>query len=218
MTTMTPAEFLAFMLLAMECKGHKRVAWVDTSDARGRRIRSGIENCEHVLGHTGSIGLMVMLCQHVHEVSDDVDMAHAMKLAMVHDVLCEWEHGDSNGPHVEKDRAQKRILEVEKLAIERASVQKILATLPMEVAVEMERYWEEYVADVTPEAKLVKQLDKLEFLLQAFFYTQKGETVPFYAFLRGVMEKVTHTWLRSVICEMRTMLEQKELTEMEGLQ
>jgi len=41
---------------------------------------------------------------------------------------------------------------------------------------EIVNLWEEYDAGLTPEAKVVKDLDKFDMILQAFEYEQKEET------------------------------------------
>jgi putative hydrolases of HD superfamily len=62
----------------------------------------------------------------------------------------------------------------EKEARERQAVQQVLGRLPRS-----QKYlalWEEYEAGSTPEARFVKQVDRLEMALQADVYEHQGHT------------------------------------------
>ena len=61
-----------------------------------------------------------------------------------------------------------------KEAAERAALNQIVATGPTGVGARIANLWEEYAAELTPEARLVHQLDKLEAYLQGWEYASDG--------------------------------------------
>lgn len=107
---------------------------------------------ESVAEHSWRISLMVM----VLESSFKVDLAKAIKMALVHD-LAEVYAGDTWA--FEATRKGKHQLEELGLA-------KIVAKLPAAVSKEIKLLWQEYELCQSEEAKLVKALDKLEVLIQ----------------------------------------------------
>ncbi len=60
----------------------------------------------------------------------------------------------------------------EKEKVEKRAIEEILGKFP-----EYKALWREYAEGVTPEAKVVKQADKLELLLQALRYEKQGHDV-----------------------------------------
>lgn len=93
-----------------------------------------------------------------------LDAARALKIAILHD-LSEALAGDSLPGELSR-RA--------KLDKERSAMDRILKSLPRRLRSEYGSLWEEYVRQTTPEARLVKQVDKLELILQAREYVRKG--------------------------------------------
>ena len=84
-------------------------------------------------------------------------------MALVHD-LGEVYVGDLTP----QDNVQK----AEKYQLEKAAMTQILGDLPCSQSL-MEN-WEEYEAQETVEARFVKQIDRLEFALQAAHFDQSG--------------------------------------------
>jgi 5'-deoxynucleotidase YfbR-like HD superfamily hydrolase len=134
-----------------------------------------IENPEHVLGHTGGVVLLFMLVKYVPDVTDGLDKLHCLEMAGVHDTLCEWKGGDTNDHHLAKTPEAIEREERKKLRAERAAVREIIEILPVEAGEAFFHLWEEYVVGKTPEGKLVKQLDKLDFVLTMLLYYVHGE-------------------------------------------
>eukprot|EP01025_Chloroclados_australasicus_P000939 TRINITY_DN103125_c0_g1_i1.p2 TRINITY_DN103125_c0_g1~~TRINITY_DN103125_c0_g1_i1.p2 ORF type:complete len:195 (+),score=24.00 TRINITY_DN103125_c0_g1_i1:202-786(+) len=92
-----------------------------------------------------------------------VDHSHCIKIAIVHD-MAESIVGDFT-PHCPISKEEKHRLEKE--AIER--IQELLGR-DSEGAKEVGQLWKEYENGETSEARIVKDLDKLEMILQAYEY------------------------------------------------
>lgn len=112
----------------------------------------------------------------------DVDKTHAMKLALVHD-LAEALVGDIT-PH---DGVSKQ----DKYDLESRAMHKIKEEhFPGDnnVGDELIQLWTEYENGESKEAKFVKQLDKLEMIVQADEYEreQKVELSDFFESTKGV--------------------------------
>ena len=87
-----------------------------------------------------------------------------LKIAMLHD-LPEALVGDSMPGELPRRT---------KLVKERIAMERLLKSFPRELRSEYKHLWEEYVRGSTPEADLVKQVDKLELILQAREYEREG--------------------------------------------
>jgi len=126
-------------------------------------LRRGVpgERCESVAEHSFSTALLVLFLADV--VQPGVDIDKALRMALIHD-LGEVHAGDltpadDTGPD-------------EKLALERSSIERVTAGLPTGPA--LEALWEEYAAGRSPEARFVRQVDRLEMALQAAVYGLQG--------------------------------------------
>jgi len=125
---------------------------------------------------------MAMVASSTTSESDDYnyDTNRCIKIAMVHD-LAEATVGDIT-PHCGVSDATKHQLELD--AITGMASQLAGGCLPMSssqttatagVGAEILDLWKEYEAGATPEAKLVKDMDKLEMILQALEYETDGK-------------------------------------------
>ena len=88
---------------------------------------------------------------------------HMIRMALLHD-FGEVHAGDitpSDG-----------VSQAEKHRLERESVERVFAGLPQGGA--YLKLWQEYETGATPEARLVRQADRLEMALQAATYTGRG--------------------------------------------
>ncbi len=118
----------------------------------------GIRDAESVADHSLGVAFLSML------LSDDagLDVEKAVRMSLLHD-LQESRVGDISlfSPrYPEKEKVEKRAIE------------EILGKFP-----EYKALWRAYAEGVTPEAKVVKQADKLELLLQALRYEKQGHDV-----------------------------------------
>lgn len=126
-------------------------------------LRRGIaeQRCETVAEHNFATALLAMWLAEAY--FKELDMEKIIRIALVHD-LGEIYAGDII-PSDLVDPAEKRRLEAE-------SVRRVVENLPE--GSESLSLWEEYEQGQTPEARLVRQADRLEMGLQAAVYQLQG--------------------------------------------
>src|SRR5262245_61627734 len=138
----------------------RRKGWVDR----------GVPNAESVADHSYRVALLGWALAR----SRGLDAERAMLIGLVHD-LAEAEVGDETpfdallaGPEP-FDRGQFDSLPPEdparraaKQARERSAIERLAARLPAPLADELAAAWRDYAAQRSPEARLVKQLDRVE--------------------------------------------------------
>jgi putative hydrolase of HD superfamily len=127
-----------------------------TEPRRGWVLKLGMEHPESVADHSYRVALLAM----VYADLRGLDAGKLVKMAILHD-LPEAVVGDSVPG--ERTRAEKR-------RAESGAMKELLADLPKSLAKEYWSVWEEYERGTSGEARLVKQLDKLELALQADEY------------------------------------------------
>eukprot|EP01023_Acetabularia_acetabulum_P000218 TRINITY_DN10094_c0_g2_i1.p1 TRINITY_DN10094_c0_g2~~TRINITY_DN10094_c0_g2_i1.p1 ORF type:complete len:138 (-),score=35.59 TRINITY_DN10094_c0_g2_i1:358-771(-) len=117
-----------------------------------------------------------------------------MKIAIVHD-MAESIVGDFT-PHCNVTKEEKYLLE--KKGIE--DIQQILG-VDSEGAIEVGELWNEYEKGETPAAKIVKDLDKLEMILQAHEYekTQGAQLQEFFDSTQNAFKtEIGNQWAEEV--------------------
>ncbi len=119
-------------------------------------------DCESVADHSFGVALLALLAPLPADVP--VDRGRAALLALVHE-LGEVYAGDITPV----DGVSKE----EKAALERASVDRVLEGHPE--AASIRALWEEFETESSPEARFVRQLDRLEMGLQAAVYRAEGK-------------------------------------------
>lgn len=113
--------------------------------------------CESVADHSFGVALLVMLL--ADRYAPELDMAKLLRLSLLHD-FGEIDAGDIT--------PADGMTPGQKMQREQASVQRVLRRLP-----DRERYlalWQEYETGASPEARFVRQAEKLEMALQASVY------------------------------------------------
>jgi putative hydrolase of HD superfamily len=126
-------------------------------------LRVGVppERCESVAEHSLGVALLCLF------ISDtwfpEADASKVVRIALLHD-LGEARVGDIT-PHDGVASGQKH-------ALERQAVAQILGGLPR--GAEYLALWEEYEQGGSFEARLVRQVDRLEMALQACVYEHQG--------------------------------------------
>lgn len=121
------------------------------------QMRSGFTSIgrpESVAEHTWRLSLWTLV---VADAFPEVDHARLVKLCLIHD-LGEALNGDIPAPMQSGPGA--------KAHDERQDLLALIAPLPDGPRNEILGLWDEYEANLTPEAKLAKALDKLETILQ----------------------------------------------------
>jgi putative hydrolase of HD superfamily len=148
METERAAEMLRFLRLAGRLKETSRAGW-------GLR---GIGDGESVADHSFRVGLLALVL--ARDADPPLDRERCVAMALVHD-LAESIVGDIT-PY-------DGISGEEKNRRERGAMERLAALLGDG---EVLRLWEEYQAAETAEARFVKDLDRLETVLQAAEYEE----------------------------------------------
>jgi len=144
-----------FLTMARGLKTTPRTGWI--RQKAGPRIES-------VADHSWRISLMAMVAS---SSSENYDSNRCIKIALVHD-LAEATVGDIT-PHC-------GVSDVDKHQRELQAITGMTGGLAnADCGAEILELWKEYEAGETPEAKLVKDMDKLEMILQALEYESDGE-------------------------------------------
>ncbi len=174
---------LDFLEQAGRLKRLRRKGWVDR----------GVAAPESVADHSYRLALLALLAGSLHP---EIDVGRAVILALVHD-LPEALAGDQTpfDRQLEAGADPTQLFrsypsyspeaEAEKSARERAALAQMVTGLPVELARLLSEAWEEYEAGATPEARLVRQLDKLETALQAIEYRAEQPEITIDSFLLG---------------------------------
>jgi putative hydrolase of HD superfamily len=142
-----------FLTLTRSLKTTKRTGW----------IMRKVHQPESIADHMYRMSLMSMIAS----FSDGaLDTNRCIKLALIHD-LAEAKVGDIT-PHCGVSDKEKYDLELETMQY----ISKMLG--PMMGGDEILELWKEYEEGTTEEARLLKDLDKIEMILQAQEYEVEG--------------------------------------------
>jgi putative hydrolase of HD superfamily len=163
----------------------ERAGRLKSEPRRGWVLKLGMENPESVADHSYRVALMAM----VYCDARGLDAEKAMKMALLHD-LPEALVGDS----IPGERAPR-----EKRAMESAAMRRLLKDLPQDVAKEYRAVWREFEERASPEAELVKQLDRLESAIQAYEYKRDDPAKNVEEFFRRARKGVFDPELVGVI-------------------
>lgn len=199
--TATASDLLQLFRTLQQLKRTKRTGWLD------RGIPP--DETESVADHT----LMTALIAWFMALDDpDLDADRVLKLAVIHD-LAEAIAGDRPPyePHeIPKDdpEALRAFFSVRRVASPEAQAEKhqaemeaakeIFGHLPDSTRGEVRSLWEEYEARSTPEARFVKDVDRLEAFLQARAYQREHPDVPLSGFTDMALSGLEHAPLRAI--------------------
>jgi putative hydrolase of HD superfamily len=122
--------------------------------------RKGITAPESVAAHSWGMCWLVLLL-----APEELNRERALSYAVLHD-LPEVRVGDIT-PYDQVSAADKHQREHE-------AMEGLCASLPEGERIRL--LWEEYEAQVTPEAKFVRQLDRLDMAIQAVAYAEAGHS------------------------------------------
>jgi putative hydrolase of HD superfamily len=154
-----------FLTLTRNLKLTKRTGWV----------RSGVTQPESIADHMYRMSLMAMLASRVVNSTNEqqqqpqLDMNRCIQLALVHD-LAEASVGDIT-PYC-------GVSDVDKYTLELNTMERIRDMLgPILGGETFLSLWQEYEAGLSYESQLLKDLDKIEMILQAQEYEAEGNHV-----------------------------------------
>jgi putative hydrolase of HD superfamily len=153
-------------------------------------ILRGVKNPESIADHTFRMAIAAWLLAS----EKGLNINRVIKMALVHD-LCEVYAGDSTPydhflpksksefkkilaiwPRLSKTEKQRRFSK--KYSRENASLDKLIVNLPIRLKREIKSLWLDYEQGLTKEGRFVRQIDRLENLLQALEYCQKDNKFP----------------------------------------
>uniref|UniRef100_A0A1A7X6T2 5'-deoxynucleotidase HDDC2 n=1 Tax=Iconisemion striatum TaxID=60296 RepID=A0A1A7X6T2_9TELE len=141
-------NMLRFMKLIGQLKRVPRTGWVYKK----------VKNPESVSDHMYRMAMMSLTI-----TDPSVDKDRCIKLALVHD-MAECIVGDiAPSDNVSKEEKHRR---------EEEAMKHLTSLLPEGLKQEIYALWEEYEHQSSPEARLVKQFDLLEMILQAHEYEE----------------------------------------------
>ncbi|MDQ4076750.1 MAG: HD family hydrolase [Chloroflexota bacterium] len=150
-------HFLDAALCAAQLKRTPRTGWQQRGAPLGGQAESVAEHCYGV----------VFLTMYLLDLDErDLDHELALRLAILHD-FAESLVGDL------PNTINRYLSPGVKHRAERAALEEIVEELP--VAEQYLDVWEQYEAGESPEAKVVKDADLLDMMIQAYFYEQAGQ-------------------------------------------
>ncbi|MCV0372575.1 MAG: HD domain-containing protein [Nitrosarchaeum sp.] len=170
---------LDFFNTVANLKNIPRQGWFD---------KLGIEKPESVSDHTFSMTVMAMIFSDLQRL----DTLKILKMSLLHD-LAESVTGDMTPSQISKE--DKAVLETQHMT-------EILKNLPSELEREFLELWHEFQQNLTPESRMVHELDKLEMALQAKIYEKNGFG-EIQSFLDSAQNQIQNSelkeWLRKII-------------------
>ncbi|MFK7931582.1 MAG: HD domain-containing protein [Myxococcota bacterium] len=145
-------------------------------------LRVGIDRPESVAAHSWGIALLVLLV-----LPTDLDRERALTYAILHD-LAEVRTGDIT-PH-------DGVAKADKAHQESVAMHALLADHPRGPA--LLAAWHDYEAQIDPESRFVRQLDRLDMAIQAIRY-QRDQGVDTTEFLDSARRVVTDPALLTLL-------------------
>jgi len=176
-------DIIDFMEYVIKLKKTKRTGWIDV----------GIKDCESVAEHSYATAILAMMLARRFKLDEN----RMIKMALIHD-LAESVIGDINF----KDIHDGKISIKEKFEKEKKAMKDIISNL--EDGEEIYNLWLEFEEQKTPEAKILKQLDKIELLLQANEYEKEHGKEKIDVFWNYLPQyKIENEYLKSLIEELK---------------
>jgi putative hydrolases of HD superfamily len=156
-------------------------------------LRRGVptEKCETVAEHV--FGMVMLAWWMTDQYFPSLDRDRVVCLVLVHE-LGEVYTGDLT--------PADGIAVHEKHRLEREAVQRVTAKLAR--GEHYLKLWDEYEAALTPEARLVKQIDRLEMAFQARVYESQGRG-NMYEFFESAAGALVEPILREILQELRDL-------------
>lgn len=180
--SLLPAQLLSFLLHVGSLKRTPRAGWV----------RKGIPQPESVAGHMYRMSVMALTIPSEHPI----DVSKAVSIAIVHD-LAEAIVGDITP----MDGIPKNV----KQQMELDAMVELTSLLPVEQGKLVMNLFLEYEAGETIEARFVKDLDKLDMVVQAHEYHKEYSNIDLSEFFDSVRGKLRDSNLQKISEEIPEM-------------
>ncbi len=199
--TDSPSALMRFVQVASKLKALRRQGWIDR----------GVDEPESVADHSWSVALLAWT---LAGERDELNRNRVLLLGLIHD-LPEALAGDATPFDVQRD-ATARISashfsrpptystaakDLKRQAEERA-LDEMLSGLPDTMRIEIRAAWQEYEEAESPEAQFVKQVDKLETVIQAEAYATGQPELQIESFRQGARRDIHDPQLRQILEEL----------------
>lgn len=196
------SDLLAFFRAIENLKRTPRTGWLD----RGIPEAEAESVADHTL-------LTTLIAWTLAQNDPALDADRVLKLAIVHDIaealvgdIPPYEPedipdgSDPGALHAFFSVRRKASPEAEaaKHATEQAAAGELFAMLPERVAEEFRDLWDEYESRTTPEARFVKDVDRLEAFLQSRSYARTHPTAPLDGFTDMALKAIEHPALQAI--------------------
>lgn len=187
-------DFIKFFVELGRLKSTRRTGWL---------LRQ-VENPESIADHSFRLAVLAWLLPQVKEYHLDYDKV--LKMALIHDI-CEVYAGDAT-PYDDlvtdnvdenqellahwprRTKSEKEKLAKVKHEKEKQSLEKLLRLLPDERGKAILDLWLEYEDGDSREGRFVRQLDRLETLMQALEYENEKRLLRIKSFWQQVKELI----------------------------
>ena len=140
-----------FLKISTNLKTIPRQGWIE---------KLSLKNPESVADHTYSMTMISMIISDM----ENYDSEKILKMSLLHD-LSEAKIGDFTPEQIDPKK---------KIQLENNAFDEIMKTLPKKLGESYQKLWEEYQENDSTEAKIIHQIDKLEMVIQAKIYENKG--------------------------------------------
>ncbi len=167
-------DILSFYMKYNQLKNIYRQGWL--------KVRIGLEHkdkCESIADHSFSVALLALTIIEKNRL--DLDAFKCIKMAIIHE-LGEVYAGDFT-PYDNITKEEKHIKE-------REAILEVLRTLDQDN--DFLELWEEFEKAESEEAKFIKNVDQLEFLLQACAYGYDAQ------YFDRSLSKITNTYCKEL--------------------
>ncbi len=152
------------------------------------------EQAESVADHSFSVVVLALFLQ--KQLAPELDQNKVLKMAILHE-LGEAIIGDIPVRDNVEDKHER----------EKQAMEEILSSF--DFAPEFLSLWEEFEKEETPEAKFVKSIDRLEFVLQRYGYFKNGigDMLAFKDGKEQVLEKIKNEKVKEIAKEILDEIE-----------
>jgi putative hydrolase of HD superfamily len=190
-----------FMQIASKLKTVRRQGWIDR----------GVAEPESVADHSWSVALLAWT---LAGERDDLDRNRVLLLGLIHDLpealagdttpfdAQRDEMGQISAEHFSRPPTYSTAAKDLKRQAEEQALDEMLAGLPDSLRVEIRDAWQEYEEAETPEARFVKQVDKLETVIQAESYFALQPELQIESFRQGARRDINDPQLRRILEEL----------------
>ena len=170
---------LDFFKISNNLKNVPRQGWID---------KLALKHPESVADHTYSMTMMSMIISDMENFNSE----KILKMSLLHD-LAESKIGDFTPEQIDSKK---------KIQLENNAFNEIMKTLPEKIKSSYLELWNEYQENTSSEAKIIHQIDKLEMVIQAKMYQNRGHPKEkLNSFYDSAEKEIVHPKLKKLFTE-----------------